>query len=1175
MTRPLFYSIPGLTEDEIKAVEKALAKNKSLIYGAIKGSECFYQPDGSMAGFTVQFAKWMSRLFGVPVEVKIYSWQDLVSGIKSGDIDFTGDLSLTSAEARGFVMTRPFMERPVQFITRAFGKPLDQIAGYSALTVAFLRDSSVRPLALPHLLTKYGDKLKVVDIDSLAEGADKLRQANIDMVVSDSAWLKNFAGVSDIAVNVFHPLLHKRMTLTSGRLELAPLVTAVNKSFSTETFNQLYSLHRQESEAFYRHIFINSLSEDERTYYEEYIKNDIPIPVAANPTNYPIEFYDETDKRWDGLAFDILAKISKITGLTFKPVKFDAGNWSLSLKTIQSGDSDTPMLLNMAYNDSRRRDFLLADQPYLTEHYALISLNNLPNLEPDQVLFHRIGLLRDSIYTEVFNRWFPSHINMMLFDQQIDGLNAMEKGKVDLVMFSQFEFSYITDFLQKTNCKINMTFEDPIAIGFGFNKNQLELRGIISKAQKLIDTQSILRRWEYSPSNFRGKEFHTRVAILTSFCIFMLLIIPLLLLYVKRRRSESKRLKSLVDQRTEALAEQVEATKQASETKSRFLANMSHEMRTPLNAIVGLSDVMLDRGEDEILDNKNINDNIETIHNAGINLLALVNDLLDISKIEAGKITLALAEYDTVSLIADVAAMSIIRCGDKSIDFKLTIDETLPRRFRGDEVRVRQIFGNLLSNAFKYTAGGQVEWRVSWQRDGDSVWLISSVRDTGIGIPPENLDQIFSEYNRLNDSSRRHIEGTGLGLPITLNLTKMMGGELTVTSEINQGSVFSVRFRQGFVNDQAIGPEQARELQQFHHVNRKKSDDKRKIYPKLTYARVLVVDDVPANFDVAKGVMKPYRMRVDCLTGGRQAIEAVRAETVHYDAIFMDHMMPGIDGIEALRQIRAIGTPYALAVPVIALTANAIMGNEQRFLDAGFQAFLSKPIEMKRLNMVIERFVRDKSRESEVKTSATLSRAELLRQASIPGLDMEEALRRFSDDADSYWQVLQSYVDNSVILLEKIRDTEISIDEYVIAVHGLKGSSLGISALSISEKTAELEAAGRGGDSDFIDAHNGELLAMTEQLLMDLSDLLARDTAGEADKPPKDAPDAATLARLQAACRAYDMDGIDAAMTELSTYRYQRHQELILQLRQWMRAMELEKMAEGLARFEKNSCEEK
>jgi signal transduction histidine kinase/CheY-like chemotaxis protein/PAS domain-containing protein len=406
--------------------------------------------------------------------------------------------------------------------------------------------------------------------------------------------------------------------------------------------------------------------------------------------------------------------------------------------------------------------------------------------------------------------------------------------------------------------------------------------------------------------------------------------------------------------------------REANSAKSIFLAHMSHEMRTPLNAVVGLSELALEDGEVS----SETGNKLEKIHASGVTILNIINDILDISKIESGKLEIHPNQYDAAKLINDVVMFNIARIEEKPIEFKLDVDPDLPKTLYGDELRVRQVFNNLLSNAFKYTDEGLVEWQISFEREGESVWLISEVRDTGRGIKPEDRKQLFTDYYQVTQETGHKIEGTGLGLSITKSIVEMMDGHVTVESEYGKGTLFSVRIRQGFVTDTSIDREalESSLANGTYLLPTIQRNDANLPYLDLSYAQVLVVDDILTNIDVAEGMLELYGVKVDCATSGGQAIEMIRAENPRYDAVFMDHMMPGMDGIEATRIIREeIGTDYAENIPIIALTANAIIGNEKMFLSKGFQAFISKPIDKARLDVVLRRWVRNEAKEKKMR----------------------------------------------------------------------------------------------------------------------------------------------------------------------------------------------------------------
>ena len=594
----------------------------------------------------------------------------------------------------------------------------------------------------------------------------------------------------------------------------------------------------------------------------------------------------------------------------------------------------------------------------------------------------------------------------------------------------------------------------------------------------------------------------------------------------------------------------VEVAVTASETKSRFLTNMSHEMRTPLNAIIGLSELEL--GASNLDAGSFVN--VEKIYSAGMTLLGIINDLLDISKIEAGRFSLIPVVYDISSLINDTINLNIVRIGSKPVQLRLHVDGSLPARLEGDELRVRQIFTNFLSNAIKYTDEGFVDWSISCAREGERIKVTSVISDTGRGISKEEQEKLFKDYYQADLKANYYVEGTGLGLSITKNLVKLMDGTITLESEYGSGSAFTVEFYQQAAGNEVIGDEVAENLSQFRYSAQRRSRNQKLIRADMSYASVLVVDDVPTNFDVAKGMLKPYKMHVDCVRSGKEAVNRIRDEKVHYNAIFMDHMMPGMNGIEATKIIREeIGTEYAKTIPIIALTANAIMGNDVMFLESGFQAFLAKPIDILRLDQVLNQIVRNRDKEREMRASsaqapaaeeAVQAKTGLFDSLSIPDLDHAGGLARFEGDEEVYLQVLRSFAVHAPSFvqtagtLHKTND----LDAYRIAVHSLKGSTRGIGAEKAGDMAEKLEAAARQNDTDYIETNTSRFVEVMEKLLDGINEFLKtiNEDSGP-EKPEKDFPDMNLLDVLNQAAENYDMTLLKDAIAALDEWKYTSH----------------------------------
>ena len=583
----------------------------------------------------------------------------------------------------------------------------------------------------------------------------------------------------------------------------------------------------------------------------------------------------------------------------------------------------------------------------------------------------------------------------------------------------------------------------------------------------------------------------------------------------------------------------------ANSAKSDFLAKMSHEMRTPLNAIIGLSELAL--GDDTI--NEEVRMNIEKVNNAGVTLLSTVNDILDISKIEAGKLELVPVKYDLPSMLNDTVTQSTMHIDDKPISFILDVDENLPVQLFGDDLRIKQILNNLLSNAFKYTNEGSVTLSVRCERESEETsWLVAQVADTGRGIKEEDVDSLFDEFGKFDQLANRNIMGTGLGLPITKKMVELMNGSITVESDYGKGSTFTARLMQGYVTETVIGPEVVKNLKNYRYTDQKRRNKSALKRIKVPYANVLIVDDTVSNLDVAKGLLKPYGMHVDCVSSGQLAIDAIRIEAVRYNAVFMDHMMPGMDGIEATGHIRELGTEYALNVPIIACTANAIVGNDEMFLGKGFQDFLSKPIDIAKLDEIVRKWVADKEQEAQYADSdeeshtdglSSHARAAFDKLPENIDIDVDGGVERFMGDGEVYLDILRSFVMNTRPLQQKIENAGADgLADYEIVVHGIKGSTRNILASQVGDMAEELEKAAKEGNLGYIGENNSPFAAALDELLNGLESALA-EIAEQEQKGKKDKPDMVTLEKLRIACDSFDMGGVNEAISELDSFEYE------------------------------------
>ena len=478
---------------------------------------------------------------------------------------------------------------------------------------------------------------------------------------------------------------------------------------------------------------------------------------------------------------------------------------------------------------------------------------------------------------------------------------------------------------------------------------------------------------------------------------------------------------NLIKKPFERIALLKEEADAANKAKSSFLSTMSHEIRTPMNAILGISEIQLQKESLE----PSVRDALLKIFNSGDLLLSIINDILDLSKIEAGKLELLIDKYEIASLISDTAQLNMMRIGSKPIKFELSIDKNLPAYLMGDELRIKQVLNNLLSNAFKYTKEGFVKLSIYMEPAGtgglsaDEVMIVFSVRDSGQGMTKEQISMIFDIYSQFNKKVNRSTEGTGLGMSITHNLISLMKGNIQIESEPDKGSTFTVSLPQGKYGSDILGTEAAWNLEQFNVRTRDSTDKVKMSRDPMPYGNILIVDDMEANIYVAKGLLALYEIKIQSSNSGISAIERVR-NGEKYDIIFMDHMMPEMDGIEATKRIRDLG----YTEPIVALSANAIEGQEAIFLHSGFNDFVSKPIDLRQLNLILNKYVRDKQPQ-EVVEEARRQRVKRNNNQNKQNPVDSTLMESFIQDAASAVTALESFSFEGQYssVVSKLRDT--------------------------------------------------------------------------------------------------------------------------------------------------------
>lgn len=552
--------------------------------------------------------------------------------------------------------------------------------------------------------------------------------------------------------------------------------------------------------------------------------------------------------------------------------------------------------------------------------------------------------------------------------------------------------------------------------------------------------------------------------------------------YYQAENEDAKGLSIILSDMTE-IVEAKEKAENADKAKSSFLAHMSHEIRTPINTVLGMNEMILRQAKDP-----SILEYASNIQTAGRTLLSLINSILDFSKIEEGKMEIIPVAYETASVMNNLVVSIAERAKKKGLELQVDLDPQLPVRMFGDDVRVSQVIMNLLTNAVKYTEKGSVRFRVHCgERHNGEIVLQVSVEDTGIGIRDEDLPKLFESFERLDEVRNHNIEGTGLGMSIVTRLLDMMGSHLKVQSVYGQGSIFSFDIIQKIEDETPIGDYSWRLDASRSSVGGETL--------RAEGSRVLVVDDNDMNLKVAENLLKLFSIAPELVESGYEAIERLRSGE-HYHIIFLDHMMPGMDGIETLRRIKEENL-LSEDTPVIALTANAINGAKEQYLAAGFDDYLSKPIDVMKLQNLLIRFLPKAICSFYEAGEDVAAEADAVSKLAAAGFDTESGLRYAAGDRDFYIEIVESFAADCDRNLPRIRSDweRQNLADYQIRVHALKSTARLIGANALSEMALKQELAAKARDFAAVKAGVGALLEAYRDIALRLRQALGTTQA--------------------------------------------------------------------------------
>jgi len=1395
-----FRDIPGVTDAEIKAIEALTRDREYFVYGMILSTEAFEREDGEIGGYAALFCEWLTQLFGIPFVPRLFTSQELFESILSGEADFSGNMMYTPQRAEIYNMTVNIAERQLLTIKMP-GTDLSQIKRERLPRYAFITGTPMEGLVAEAIGR---EAYEAVWVENYPAAHLAIQNGEADAFIAANIAHAFFVGY-DVLIEDFFPLIFSSVTMAAAKTnpELEPIISVVTKAQMNGGLPFMTYLYNKGYEAFKRNAIASLLTENERAF----IAANPVIPIAAFNTNYPLSFWNAREGAWQGILFDVLDSVAALTGLTFRVAHGEDAGMADIQRTFESGEA--LLIPNLTRPDDYGNGILLSEHILLNDSFALISKSDFRPVNVNEILHVRVGLARDTIYTDLFKRWFPNHRNTVEFDCIEEALEALKNDEVEMLVASQYRVLQLTHFQELPHFKANIVFGHPLANQIAFFGGQTELRSIVDGALRMTDIDGIALRWTQKTYDFRARVLEAQLpwllgaifsaAGLLAFLLFFLIRNNIVSAKMNRQNKQleavtrenelqlakmnmmvkatkigiwemkvvqgdplnpkntavsSKEFKhmlgfedesdfphelgswsdrlhpedvekaigsfyrhlsdksgslsfdiehrlmkkdgeyahyrgtgesirdkdgnpvhvagalidttetrNMISSLENAVAEAQEATRVrnntvstlenilnnidgqiyttnpktnrilfineklkdffsivgdealgrycyevfrgrdskcvacpcyildrepertvvweeyipelnchirhsdryidwvdgslvhlqlavditelvnakeqegnlrkeaeiANKTKSEFLSHISHEIRTPMNAVLGTAEIQLQKETHP----PELEEAFNTIYGSGNLLLNIINDILDLSKIEAGKLEIIPGQYDIPSLIYDTMQLNLLRYDSKPIDFDLRIDERTPLDMYGDQLRIKQILNNIISNAFKYTDSGRIELSVSAETEGNPsnqpseahtpCTLILQVSDTGQGMTELQMEKLFEEYTRFNMDANRTIVGTGLGMHITKRLVDEMKGEIIVKSEYGVGSIFIVRIPQMSIGAAVCGPDMADQLCGSRFKSTFKPRQAQIIYEYMPYGSVLIVDDVESNLYVAKGMMLPYSLKIETAMNGFEAIEKVKGGNT-YDVIFMDHMMPRMNGLETTQKLRGMG----YTAPVVALTANAVMGSSEMFLSGGFDGYISKPIDIRELNNALNRLIRDKQ------TPETLEafRREADRRKNTAKPDPGPAL------GERIISATLRDINNSVTVLRDILRAgaaeEADIGLFTITVHGMKSALTNLGEGELAKTAFALEQIGLNAETDrilletppFVDA----LVALSQRLK-------------PADAAPGDASEEATgedmtflrekLAEIKTACEKIKKKTAKTALDDL------------------------------------------
>jgi signal transduction histidine kinase/DNA-binding response OmpR family regulator/ABC-type amino acid transport substrate-binding protein len=578
-----YVDIPGVTGEEIEAIEAFRVQGKPFVYGMNLSTETFYGGDEKIRGYTALFCDWLSELFGIRFEPAVYEWGDLIAGLEDGTVDFTGELTATDERREIYFMTDAIAERSIKFMRLAGSEPFSKIEETRPLRFAFLDGTTSLGLVSPHIQSEFSAVL----IDDYKTAYNMLRNGDIDAFFEEGVAEAAFDEYGGVIAENFLPLIYGQVSFSARNPRLRPFVSVVQKALQAGSIRHLIKLYNQGHQEYLRHKLFLRLNEEEKAYILEHT-GDPPVPVktALEYDNYPVCFYNNREQAWQGIAIDVLAEIETLTGLSFRQANGDSTEWPELLDMLERGE--VSMITELIRSPAREGRFLWTTESFQTDYYALLSKSGFRDAKINEILYTRVGLIQDTVYAELFRTWFPNHSGTVEYATTVDALAALERGEIDLVMATRNLLLSLTNYQEKAGYKANIVFNVVFQSSFGFNSGEHTLRSIVDKSLGLIDTAGIEDRWIRKTFDYREKIAHSQRPWFMGAGSLVLCIFVLLFLMFRRYREEGRRLELIVHNRTMELVRQDQLLHVVNNLASVLIASGTGDLKSSLDSGVGM-----------------------------------------------------------------------------------------------------------------------------------------------------------------------------------------------------------------------------------------------------------------------------------------------------------------------------------------------------------------------------------------------------------------------------------------------------------------------------------------------------------------------------------------------------------------------------------------------------------